>query len=269
MRNLHEINVITKSTRHIFLISLIISIFMGCGAWALASGVTTNPPHDKNNLEIFAIAIILISILSLPLSFSFQWTWETKYFGLGLFPFSTGALMGIYPLLCIVLYSSLPIFIRIIIATIQFTLIIKWCKRFFDIYKKIYHNNNLFSHIYEIESDAVYFSQRADQDVLSRIFKFQQFPRSPVFITFLAISLCLAPYSLEISQFLGVPFIHIFLAIAATPLNLLFLGLCTKMWLVYYFYPMKIKRNSGMSVYVDMSSPPMEFMKKEISGNSA
>jgi hypothetical protein len=60
---------------------------------------------------------------------------------------------------------------------------------------------------------------------------------------------------------MGIPFIHIFLAIFATPLNLMFLGLSTKGWLVFYFYPTKIKRETNKSVYVDISSQPPKCMK--------
>jgi hypothetical protein len=51
------------------------------------------------------------------------------------------------------------------------------------------------------------------------------------------------------------------LAIFATPLNLMFLGLSTKGWLVFYFYPSKIKRETNKPVYVDISSRPPKCMK--------
>jgi hypothetical protein len=62
-------------------------------------------------------------------------------------------------------------------------------------------------------------------------------------------------------MFCAMPFTHIFLAILALPLNLIFLGASTKMWLVYYFYPMKIKKEKNKPVYVDISSHPLTSLK--------
>jgi hypothetical protein len=60
---------------------------------------------------------------------------------------------------------------------------------------------------------------------------------------------------------MGISFAHIFLAVFATPLNLLFLGLGTKSWLAFYFYPMKIKKETNKPVFVDISSKPLKYSK--------
>jgi uncharacterized membrane protein YesL len=137
---------------------------------------------------------------------------------------------------------------------------ILWCLRFVNIYKIIYREKNLFGSIYTEESSAVYYSQQADKKIIEKIFKFEQFPPSKYFVLSGFLAFSLTPFATSLSQLIGLPFIHIFLAVFATPLNMMFLGLTTRGWLVFYFYPMKIKREINKPVYVDMSSQPPKFL---------
>ncbi len=258
MRNLDEINAAAKSTRFAFMVSLVIPIIMGWGAWALAAGAAPRLPFQQNRLEILGLGISGIAITMLPISYLFKWNWETKYFGAGLLPFASGSILGIYPILCITLYSSLPISIRLALIFFHFALIIRWCYRFVAIYRTIYRNEHLFQYIYNEDSSAVYYSQQADKNVVNKLLKFNQFPSARFVTLSLLAAFSLIPFNTPLSRVIGLPFTHIFLAVAATPLNLMFLGLGTKMWLVYYLYPMKIKKKNQKPVYVDISSkPPM------------
>lgn len=261
MRDLNSINGAAKSTRHIFAISLIIPVFMGSGAWALATGAAPSLPLYENYLEVFGLSIIACSIIALPMPLIFRWNWEAKYFGAGLFPFASGSILGIYPILCITLYSSLPSLIRIAFILLEAILITQWCNRFVKAYRTIYCNKNLFNYIYTEDPTAVYYLQQADKKIISKLLKFQQFPSSKFCALALFAALSLIPFATSLSRIVGLPFIHIFLAVGATPLNLMFLGLSTKMWLAYYFYPMKISRKTKKRVYVDMSSQPLECLK--------
>ena len=256
MRDLNRINGAAKSTGHVFAISLIIPVFMGCGAWALATGAAPNLPLRENYLELFGLSIIACSIIALPAPLIFRWNWETQYFGAGLLPFASGCILGIYPILCIVLYSSLPSSIRFAVMLLETILITKWCYRFVKIYRRIYRDKNLFNYIYTEEPSAVYYSQRADNKIIGKCLKFQLFPSSRFCALALIAAFSMTPFAQSLAIFFGLPFMHIFLAVAATPLNFMFLGLSTKMWLVYYYYPMKIHNETKKRVYVDMSSPP-------------
>ena len=260
MRDLNHINEAVKSTRYIFTISLIIPIFMGFGAWALANGAAPSLPLHDNFLEIFGLGIIASALLALPIPYIFKWNWESKYFGAGLLPFASGSILGIYPILCIALHSSLPAAISLALILVEVILIYRWCFRFIKIYRRIYLNKDLFHYIYSEESSAVYYLQQADNKVINKIFKFDQFPNSKLCILSLLAAFSLTPFATPLSKFAELPFIHIFLAIASTPLNLMFLGLSTKIWLVYYFYPMKIKKETNKPVYVDISSHPSKSL---------
>jgi len=201
-----------------------------------------------------------LAVMALPVPYIFRWNWETKYFGAGVLSFGSGSIIGIYPILCIFIYSSLPFFMRLSLVLLEFFLIAWCCSRFINIYKSIYKNKELFNYIYMEEPDAVYYLQQADKKVIEKILKFDLFPSSKFFVLSILSAFSMVPFASSISKFAGVPFTHIFLAVSATPLNLMFLGLSTKMWLVFYFYPMKIKREKNKPIYVDMSSRPIKYV---------
>ena len=256
MRNLDCINGAIKSTKYIFSISLIIPIFMGFGAWALATGAAPSLPLYTNYLELFSIGLVACSFIALPIPYIFNWNWEAKYFGAGLIPLASGSILGIYPILCITLYSSLPSPICIALAFLNFILTTHWCYRFVKIYQYIYRDKNLFDYIYIEESTVVYYLQQADKKIIEKTLKFQQFPSSKFCALSLLAAFSSTPFATQLSSSFGIPFIHIFLAIGTMPLNLMFLGLSTRMWLIYYFYPMKIRKETNKPVYVDISSQP-------------
>ena len=256
MRNLDSINSSAKSTRFIFTLSLIIPLIMGCGAWALATGAAPERALNDNYLGLLGLGIASAAVIAFPIPYIFHWNWETKYFGAGMLSLSSASILGIYPVLCIAQYSSLPIFFRLIVVFLELTLIIWWCLRFANIYNFIYCDKSLFNCIYTEESSAVYYSQQADKKVVEQFLKFEQFPPPRYFILASLAAFSLTPFATPVSQFTGVPFIHIFLVIFATPLNMMFLGLATKGWLVFYFYPTKIKIKTNKAVYVDISSRP-------------
>lgn len=263
MRDLDSINSAVKSTRFFFTISLAIPLFMGCGAWALAAGAAPNQTISENYLAILGLGIAFAAIVALPIPYIFHWNWETKYFGAGIFCLSSGAIVGIYPIFCIAQYSVLPIFFRIALIFFECALIVQWCRRFLNIYKNIYLEKDLFHCIYIEEKNAVYYSQQADKKVIERLLKFEQFPPAKYFLLSSLIAFSLLPFATALSQFIGVPFIHIFLAIFSTPLNLMFLGLGTRGWLIFYFYPMKINSKTNKPVYIDMSSHPPKCLMQQ------
>lgn len=260
MRDLDIINSAAKSPKFFFSISLVIPLVMGGVAWALATGAAPTLVLHNNFLALLGLGIASIAIIAFPIPYIFQWNWETKYFGAGSFAICSGAILGIYPILCIAQYSPLPIFIRLTFVSAELILIARWCLRFVNIYHIIYRADDLFHCIYSEELSAVYFSQQADKKIIEKFYKFEQFPDSKYFIPSTLIALSMIPFAAPISQFIGVPFIHIFLAVFATPLNLMFLGLATKGWLVFYFYPAKIKKTTNKPVYVDISSRPPKHL---------
>lgn len=263
MRDLDSINGAARSTKFVFTLSLIIPIFTGCGAWALAAGAAPNEALRENLLALLGLGISSIAIIAFPIPYIFRWNWETKYFGAALLCLSSAAIVGVYPILCIAQYSALPLFVRVMLLFLECALIVRWCRRFPNVYKKIYFEKSLFSCIYIEEQSAVYYSQQADKRIIEKFFKLEQFPHSKYFLLSALVAFSLAPFATATSRFVAIPFIHIFLAIFSIPLSLMFLGLATRGWLVFYFYPMKIKSETNKPVYIDMSSRPAKCLALE------
>lgn len=256
MRNLDAINAAVKSTKFLFTVSLVLPIFMGSGAWALAVNAAPRLPLRENYLETFSLGVMLLAVVALPIPYLFRWNWEAKYFGASCLSLASASIAGIYPFLCILLYGTLPLLVRLAIVIVESTLIILWCRRFVKIYQIAYADNRLFCSIYEEEPTAVYYLQIGDRKVIEELLKFKAYPSAKYFVFSLLAAFSLVPFASSVSQFIGIPFFHIFSGVCALPINLMFLGMATKGWLVYYFYPMKIRRATNKPVYVDVASQP-------------
>lgn len=259
MRNLDKINCAAKSTASIFSISLILPIFVGWSSWALAVGAAPALALRDNYVALFGLGVCVISFLLLPIPFAFKWDWRTSHYGAALFGIGSLAWMGISPLLCLISLGHMAWIFRIVILIGYLVTTIAWCYKFIKIYRVIYTNSALFNTIYLEERNEVYFLQQGDRQVLTKVFKFSQFPPDWTFLLSFSIATALAFFRSEIVSFVGVPFLHIFLAVSAIPVSLAFLGLATKMWLVFYTYPRKIKALVGKTTYVDMASQPKKL----------
>ena len=64
----------------------------------------------------------------------------------------------------------------------------------------------------------------------------------------------MVPIMNEISAFIGIPFVHIFLLVAMLPVSCMSIGLSVRGYLIFYLYPAQIKRATGKEVYVDLVS---------------
>jgi hypothetical protein len=227
---------------------------MGLSGWALADGAVPDIALAQNYLAISGLLICALAVASAAIAYLFKWEWKAKYYGAGFVSFASGSILGIYPILCIVIYGAWPLWARLGFLVLHFFLIVWWCRRFFLIYRDIFTDKKLRDSIYQEEEDAVYYLQQGDKIVIEKTLKFPQFPSNKFVIFFMVAAVLLAPYMRIVSNFVGVPFTQIFLAVSMTPVNLVFLGLATKMWLVFYHYPSKIKLETGKDVYVDMVS---------------
>jgi hypothetical protein len=185
LRDLNAINVSAKSTKFAFTISLIMPLIMGLGGWALADGAAPTLPLRDNYLEMLSFGIIAIAIVALPIPHVFKWNWETRYFGALMFSLGSFSIMGIYPLLCIIQFSPLPLLVRLSIALLVSVVTIRWCARIVKTYKAIYADKRLFNCIYEEESTAVYYLQQGDRKIFEKKFKLNYFqPQSTLFVAF-------------------------------------------------------------------------------------
>jgi hypothetical protein len=251
LKNLDEINHILGSSRKVFLIALIIPIFVGFLGWALATGAVPGHPLWGNYLGVSGLSLAIIAMFALPISYFIKWNWEAKYFGAFLFPFSTGSLMAIYPLLCIVQYGKFSIIVRVSIFVICVAINGWWCIRIIKLYSDL-GEDEIFNKIYLEESTEIYYLKKEDEKFLSMQRANYFIPEGKLFV--LSMFLALGCLFFSMSKFTGLPSVHLFLAIISFPIGMLFLGVSTKCFLVFYFYPNKIRCKTGKKVYIDTSS---------------
>ena len=56
--------------------------------------------------------------------------------------------------------------------------------------------------------------------------------------------------------FLGVPFVHLLLAVGAIPLDMMAIGLAVRGWMIFYRFPAKLHRETTKVVYVNLVENP-------------
>lgn len=254
MRNLDAINPSIAKPKSLGSIGALVPLILSASCVTLADGAAPHIPFNQNPLSIFCLGVVILSLLFLFIPRIFNWGWQAKYFGIPLFYVGSLALVGWIPILCIVLYGKLPLWFTLAYLGINIGLTYWWCNRFIIIFKNIYDDPKLHNCLYVEEQDAVYYMQKGDVWLLEKKFKFSQFPSNIFLISAMIIAFLLVPFMGVLTQLIGVPFTHIFLAVALVPINLFALGFTTKSILGFYYYPWKIKRQTGKDVYVDMAS---------------
>jgi hypothetical protein len=223
---------------------------------ALAHGAAPTVALSKNPIIIFLCLIIASSCVMVAVPRAFSWDWETKYFGVSVFHLGSVALLGLVPFFCLVLYAQLPVAARICLLLVNVVLHAAWCHRFIRYYQKINGDDHFRRCLYQEDEDAVYYMQRGDKHLFEKHCKFNQIPEDRYFGTSLLLSFSLVPIMGTVKEVVGLPFVHSFLIIGALPISLMGAGLAIRGWLVFYFYPIQIRKITGKRVYVDMGGKP-------------
>lgn len=255
MKDLDEINPPFARPSRMCSVSAIIPCLSYAAGAALAIGATPEVSFWWNPIAIIYAACSLLSILLFFIPPILNWDWKTEYFGFSLL-YLTSAAFGLVPWLSILLYSRLPLIVRLGLFGVYALLIISWCCRFVSLYRKIYLDENMRECIYKVENDAVYYLQKGDGWLLDKKLKFPKFPPNANFIFAWGLALSLMPVMSQVTAIVGLPFTHIVLAIGSIPIDMAMFGLATRGWLVFIHYPGQIHRITGKRVYVDMASKP-------------
>jgi hypothetical protein len=227
----------------------------GAGS-VFADGGARGTAFSKNPLGLCCLAICGVSFLLVFVPRIFRWDWRARYFGIGTLYLGGVALVGLIPWLCVVLYSTLSVWIRLSLL-VGYTLpIIWWCRRIVLFYRHIFATDSLRNILYVEEDDAVYFLQRSDKWLIQKKFKFREIPSDRYFVIAMGLAFLSVPFMTPLTRLVGLPFPHIFLVIAGLPLILFSLAFSVHGYLVFYYWPRKIKAKTGKEVYVDMTAKP-------------
>lgn len=193
---------------------------------------------------------VVIALLSKPRRLG----WHVRYFGIGSFYTGSASLFGVVPWLCIVLHGNSPLWKKVLLFVAYGGVTAWWCMRFVIVYRRIMSVDEQARLIYQEESDAIYYVQKADGWLLTKRYKFEQSPHAMVYVGTCALGFLALIFSGITYRMLGAPAIDGFTLIAFFPVVLLTLGLATRGYLIYYHFPRILKKKTGKHVYIDMSS---------------
>jgi hypothetical protein len=220
----------------------------------LAVGAAPHVEVFRNPLFLVCFVICILSVFLFIIPRIFKWDWKAEYFGVSVIYLGSVALLGAIPWGSILLYSKLPIVLRVVGFLLYLFILIGWAWRFVVVYRSISGNAINRQRIY-VESDAlIYYRQKTDVRILEKEMRFRQFPNALFVIIFMFGAVLTIPNATYLKSIVGLPFTHLFLAIAAIPTDMMAIGLVTRGFIVYYVYPRMIFKESGKRVFVDLVS---------------
>ena len=228
----------------------------------LADGAAPNVAVSENPIVVLIGSILMGSVILALVSVIFRWDWKAKYYGVVLLSVVGISFMAVVPCLAALLYGGAPFVVRAMIVTIYGLSHYFWCRKFHMLYQIIFNDESLRGVIFEEEADAVYYMRRGDNFLLEKHFEFSQIPRDRYFALFVFVACLLVPVMGAAKAFMGVPFVHIFLIVAMLPVSWMSIGLAFKAYLVFYFYPSKIRKATGKEIYVDLASKHRPLEKR-------
>lgn len=125
--------------------------------------------------------------------------------------------------------------------------------KFALMYKDLKKNPELLATVYRPDGDETFYLQKNDVSLIEKKYKLNLFPSAKYFGIFSLLAFSTIPVASKISEFIGLPYPHIFLGIFSIPLDMMALAFITRGWFVFYNLPKHIKKTSS-TVYVDMVS---------------
>jgi hypothetical protein len=254
LRDLDSINPQMVRPARLFGAGAIVPVAFSSIGSVLAQAAAPSIPITSNPLCLLNFLVLGATICMVILSKLNNWGWNVKYFGASLFHLASVTLIFLVPCFCLLLYSTAPIFLRIFIFSACIAVHVAWCYRFLKLYKKIYHDINVVNALYQEEDDAIYYIQKFDKYLLEKKYKFEQFPKNRYFLLSILLSLAILAFVEPVKTALGLPLIHIFFLVNTLPISLMAAGLVTRSWIIFYYYPMRIRKRTSKQVYVDMGS---------------
>lgn len=270
MRNLDTINPEIAKPQNMLLMGGILTTITGVVGISFAH-LAINP-FMQNTLTIFGYSVLLSGVLLALISRILKWGWETHYFGVSIFPLLGLAILGWMPMFNLIFNDKFPLIISLGFLAFNLVLALWWSYCYVQLYRKAYSNKRLWQRIYVEEDDAVYYLREGDSRLLEKL-KQTLFPSDSVTLALVGFPFCIA-LSLVLFAY-WFPSINgeIYITLLSAPLCSICLGMIVKAYLIYFYYPWKIKRATGKNVYIDMASddglPPIEgitFNEENVDG---
>jgi hypothetical protein len=252
VRNLDQLNPMIASPRTFSSTTAFLPLMLGLLCLPLAFAAAPSVPFAGNYLAVVCAAQSALSLFLVALPRLFKWDWRTKYFGAPLLCVGSVSIVGLLPFLAIVTFGDFPAWARFSIFCAYLFTIVWWCRRFVTYYRGVFSNKELSGAIYEEDVDAIYYHQKIDKDLIDKSGHLVQTPSNISFLIFILLACSVIPFITKLSNSISIPTIHIFLTIFCLPIVLLCLGLAVRGFLIFYYYPWRLKRETGKNVYVVM-----------------
>lgn len=254
MKNLDCLNPEIARPRTLASLGALLPFLLGILCLPLAFAAAPYRSFSENFLAIFCVTQSVIALFFMLIPHLFRWDWRSKYFGTPLLYLGSMGLVGIVPWLSIVCFSNLSIWIRLLLLGTYSAAIFCWCRRFVVYYRHVFLEDHLRRLLYEENDDAIYYLQQGDKTLFEKTIKLDQAPPNLIFVLFMGVAFLMTPFASTLTHLAGIPFIHIFLTVAGLPITLMCLGMAVRGYLVFYYYPWRLKRQTGKEVYVLMAT---------------
>lgn len=264
MRNLEVINPEGMKPSRFISFGGGVSMVLALICLPLAYGAAPDVYFFDNPIVRLLILVFLASFMLSVFSVLFRWGWEIKYFGFSMIFIASVSLIAIIPLLSLLIYGTVSGWTKIGVLSIYLASHIWWGRKYLIIYRNVFSDEKLRVTIFEEESDAIYYNRDRDSYLLEKHYKFSQMPPNRYFIVFMLLAFMLVPMMGAVRKFTGLPFAHVFLIVSMLPISWMSIGLALRGFLICYFYPSRLRRATGKSVYVDLIRKPT-FKKIKVS----
>lgn len=256
MKNLDTLNPSFARPSTLIATGALLPLLTSLVGLGFAAGAAPDLAVLHNPVALLCLAIFAASCAMLIIPRAMHWDWRAGYFGFGLLYIPSISLISGIPWLCLLVFSSAPLWFRCVLFSMHALTLLWWAGRYVALYRKVFASDALRQSVYVEDEDCIYYLQKGDRMVLDKICKFRELPPTLFVLATLAAAGVSMLYAGGLVVFFGLPYPHIFLAICAMSIDMIGVGLAVRGWLVFYKYPRLLRRQTGKQVYVDMVSKP-------------
>lgn len=239
----------------------LLPFLLGMCACALAAGAAPWLPFLHNPLVLLCLFFCSAGVTLMVIPRLYAWNWDSRHFGAIAFLVGSIALLGGIPWLAILFYSSASLWLRLLLFAGYAAAQLWWAWRFVRLFRRIFADDAMRDQLYVEADHCFYYVRQADRQLLEKTFKFDPIPSAFLFLGCLLLAFVSMFFAGSMVRFFGVPIPHVFMALAAIPIDMMGLGLAMHGVLVFYWYPARLFKQTGKLTYVDVGSKPSARIK--------
>lgn len=234
----------------------VLPVLLGLCGCALADGAAPWLPFLRDPLVLACLFICSVGVMLMLVPRLFAWNWDSRHFGAASLLIASIALLGAIPWLSILLYSRPALWLRLLLFVPYLAAHCWWAWRFVRVYRDIFADAAMRRQLYAEGPNCFYYVQKANTLLLEKKLKFASMPSAFLFLGCLALAFVSLFFAMPLVRYFGLPMPHLFLAIAAIPIDMMGVGLAVQGLLAFYWYPARLRAQTGKLTFVDVVSKP-------------